>query len=67
MALSEAEQSTEYVKLIQKELRDLGLSEDEQNVQAVADAIDEQFEAVAATGSVDLEAMYVDLFCIFET
>jgi hypothetical protein len=64
--LSEAEQETEIRTIITDELRTQGLSEDEKNVKAVAEAIIAQVDSLQARGSLDLESMSSDLFCFLE-
>jgi hypothetical protein len=64
--LSEADQASEVEAIIVNELRTQGLPENEKTVLDVFSGIANQFESVQATGTLDLQSMYSDLFCLLE-
>lgn len=66
VGLSEADQVSEVEAIIVTELRSQGLPENEKTVVDVFAGIADQLEAVQATGTLDLQSMYSDLFCILE-
>jgi hypothetical protein len=64
--LSEARQINEVRAIITDELRAQGLSEGEQNVRSVAQAMVTQIKSLQENGSLDLQSMSSDLFCFME-
>lgn len=63
--MSEAEGETEVRSIIRGELQKQSLSEDDQKVIEVAQAILTQLQSLQKNGTVDLQSMSVDLLCLF--
>lgn len=64
--LSDADQASEVQSIIVSELQKQGLSDDEDSINSVADAMITQIDSLQANGSLDLQSMSSDLFCFLE-